>query len=487
MSPSPPSGGVSSRFLLLALFGLFALGNVLVPLFLGKTALAAASAVAACGLLALLWRERSEAVVSWRTLGICCFVAFALLLLGGEGRFFYANEDWQIRDAVLADMAGHPWPFAYLSDGGAQLLRAPIGMYLLPALFGRGAEWALLFANTAVLGLMLALTSTLCPNSRARRIALTVFLAFSGLDVIGNLLAGSAGSFDHLERWAPGLQYSSVITLIFWVPQHAFAGWFCALLYLLHRRGRVSLAAVAATIPLAAIWSPLAVIGALPFVALAALRWLRLIRVRDVAAGALALAAALPALAYIAADAQQVASGINGVAPARWALFLALEVAPFLWIVYRLRAPQRFGIDSLVAAAVMLAAILFFHIGGNGDFAMRASIAPLAVLMAIVIAALTDADWQAHRRMALVVIALFSLGAVTGTAEVVRALRYRPAPAPNCTLPEVWTRQTGVVADIATYLARSDKIPGWLRPEAPALIASRADPVCWARPWKAAR
>ncbi|WP_066799741.1 hypothetical protein [Sphingomonas soli] len=488
MTAGPPQGGISGRILTSALFGLFALGNVLVPVFLGKTMLALVSAVAACGLLVLLWRsDIFGARVSWRVLGVSFAAALILLLLGGEGRLFYANEDWQIRDAVLADLARNPWPFAYQTHVGEQVLRAPLGMYLLPALFGPGAEIALLACNTVLLGLMLALGSLLFPGGRARWIALAVFVAFSGLDLLGNVLAGSAGSFDHLERWAPGLQYSSVLTLIFWVPQHAFAGWFCALLYLLHRRGEVSLGTFAASLPIVAIWSPLAMIGALPLVAWAALRTIRAIGLRDIAAGALALAVSLPALAYIAADAQQVSSGLAVPPLATLALFLALEIAPFVWIVYRLRATGRFGLDSLVLAGVMLALIPFLHIGDNGDFAMRASIAPLAVLAVMVAASLIDTDWAAHRRAGIAAVLLLSLGAVTGVAEVARALRHAPAPPPGCTLPEVWTRQTGVVADIATYLARIHAMPSVLRPQSPVLIVTRATPVCWSHSWKVPR
>ncbi|MBX3565546.1 MAG: hypothetical protein KF730_13335 [Sphingomonas sp.] len=479
--------------LLLALFGLFALDNVLVPVFLGKVAVAAASAVIACGFLALSWRHEraAETRVAWRTLGICLAIACTLLLLGGEGRLFYANEDWQVRDAVLADMARNPWPFAYLTDRGEQVLRAPLGMYLLPALFGRAAEFALLACNTLVLGVMLSLASMLFRGARARRIALAVLLAFSGLDIVGTLLANASGiaSFDHLERWAPPLQYSSVITLIFWVPQHAFAGWFCALLYLLHRRGLVSLGTLAASIPIAAIWSPLAVIGALPLAGWAGVGALRsrALRWSDIGVALAALAATLPALAYIASDAQKLPSGLQAVAPVSLILFLLLEVAPFVWIACRLRATGRFGVDSLILVAVTLALIPFFHIGEGGDFVMRASIAPLAVLAAIVAASLIDTDWRGNRRTAAVIVILLSLGAVTGVAEIARALRYAPAPSPDCTLPEVWTRQTGWVAHISTYLARSEAIPAFLHPQSPVVIVPRIDPICWSRPWKTTR
>ncbi|MBC9034092.1 hypothetical protein IAG41_17020 [Sphingomonas sp. JC676] len=497
---SEPRAGSSTRQLLLVLFALFALSNVLVPVFLGKAGPAAVSAIVACGFLVLLWlgegRIAQRDPVRWRTIGICLAIACALLLLGGEGRLFYANEDWQIRDAVLADMAGHPWPFAYLTGGGEQVLRAPLGMYLLPAIIGRGSrtatDLALLACNTLMLGLLLALASTLFETARARFMAVIVFIAFSGLDIVGTVIANSAGvaSYDHLERWSPPLQYSSVITLIFWVPQHAIAGWFCALLYLLYRRGSMTLGSVAASVPLAAIWSPLAVIGAVPLVAWAGLRAIhgRTLRWTDVATGVAALAVAVPALAYLAADAQQLPSGLRGVRPLTFATFLLLELFPSLWILYRLRAPHRLGFDTLVLVTAMLVLIPLFHIGAGDDFAMRVSIVPLAVLVALLASSLTEADAQIPRPTGIAIAILLSLGAITGTAEVWRALRLAAAPPPLCSLPSAWVRQSGRIGDISTYLARTSAMPGWLHQDMPTLIDPGADPRdCWSRPWKATR
>jgi hypothetical protein len=497
---SKSQGGFSTRQFLLALFALFALSNVLVPAFLGKAGPAAMSAIVAFGFLALLWLgERRIAQgdpVRWRPIGICLAISCALLLLGGEGRLFYANEDWQIRDAVLADMAEHPWPFAYLTGGVEQVLRAPLGMYLLPAIIGRGsqtaADLALLACNTLMLGMLLSLASTLFETARARCIALVVFIAFSGLDIVGTLLANSAGvaSFDHLERWSPPLQYSSVLTLIFWVPQHAIAGWFCALLYLLYRRGSIALGSLAASLPLVAIWSPLAVIGAVPLVAWAGVRAIhgRTLRWADVATGVVALAVAIPALVYLAADAQQLPSGLRGARPLQFVTFLLLELLPSLWILYRLRAPFRFGFDTLAVVTAMLVLIPLFHIGAGDDFVMRASIAPLAVLLVLLASSLTEADCHIPRPTGIAITILLSLGAVTGVAEVARAVRLAAAPPPLCSLPSAWVRQTGRIGDISTYLARTSAMPAWLHPDGPALIDPGADPRdCWSRPWKATR
>lgn len=58
------------------------------------------------------------------TLMTCFLVALGLLLLSGEGRFFYANVDWQVRFAVLRDMGINPWPFVYTTRPDPDLRRS---------------------------------------------------------------------------------------------------------------------------------------------------------------------------------------------------------------------------------------------------------------------------------------------------------------------------------------------------------------------------
>ena len=247
---------------------------------------------------------------------------------------------------------------------------------------------------------------------------------------------------------------------------------------------------LAASVPVAAIWSPLAIIGAVPLVAWAGLRSLhgRKLRWTDIAIAFAALVLALPALAYLAADAQQVPSGLRSVRPLSLAAFLLLEVAPFLWIACRLAGTRRFGADTVIVAAAMLAILPFFHVGDGADLVMRASIAPRAVLAGATIAGLIQTDWRTHRATVAIAALLLSLGAVTGAAELARARRYAPAPQPPSPLPQVWHRQTGWVADISTYLARIEAMPAFVRPQAPGLVDGRtANANCWSRPWKTPR
>ena len=93
---------------------------------------------------------------------ILCFslaISFALCLLGGEARIFFANSDWLIRDAIINDLVSQPWPFVYELNGSFFVVRAPLAMYMLPAAIGKiygvyAAHLALLAQNTVLFALI---------------------------------------------------------------------------------------------------------------------------------------------------------------------------------------------------------------------------------------------------------------------------------------------------------------------------------------------
>lgn len=425
---------------------------------------------------------------------LCCIgVAALLLLLSGEGRFFYANIDWQVRFAVLRDLQSNPWPFVYPGADGGLLLRAPIAMFLLPAVIGKAAgpaaaDIALLVQNALLIGTMLALGSMLFDGRRARWIALALFLVFSGLDAIGRLLVHGSLS-DHLEHWAY-LQFSSTITLLFWVPQHALAGWVGALGFLLWRSGRIALAPWLTLMPLAALWSPLGLAGGLPFVALAGLRSLlsRSLRPADILLPALATLLSIPSLLYLSAGAGDgVGLHIVPLPPAQWGLFELLEVGIYALPLLFAAPAGRFGRDSLLLAILCLLAAPFIQVGWSIDFMMRASICALAILAVLTAEALLTVP---RLRVWLAVVLL--AGSVTGWHEITRALLHPAAPAVRCNLVTAWDFQAlelgmRVAGDPpspkGTYLAPLGGLPRIIRPAHPAPV--RADPPghCWDGHW----
>jgi hypothetical protein len=491
-----PARGIAIPWIAAALIGLFAFDNILLGAFLGK--LTPFVAILGAGgillLLTLLVRAepRHAAVdrISVATLLTCFAIAACLFVVGGEGRFLYANFDWQVRDAVLGDMGHNPWPFAYAVDGTAYVLRAPVGMYLVPALLGgvsqTARDLALLASNSVMLGLLLALGGSLFER-RSRWIALLVFVLFSGLDIVGTQIVVSNGgyaSFDHLERWMAMMQYSSAITQILWVPQHAMAGWAAAVLYLLWRREMLSPAFLISVIPLSALWSPLALLGTIPFALFAGIR---LTVARKLSASLIGVAVvsviiAAPGLLYLTTDAGKVVSGFQAFALLHYVLFILFEVGLYLLLVWSRRAEVALDKASFAIVAGSLLLMPLYHIGSGEDFMMRASIMPLA-LLAYFVAQCVTLDYRASRsRIALMLVLAF--GAVTGLKEVTRAVRNQPAPPPQCTLVDVWTQQGERIEPINIYVARATALPAFIQPRTPALVQPSKDhKPCWKRPW----
>lgn len=502
--PAPARAGllaspVDPAHLLAGLTLLMGMGNLLLLPFLGVSspwlfALTGAGLAAVCIGLARLPIAARERWPTLATLLACFAVAILLFALGGQGRFFYANPDWQVREAVLADMIRAPWPFVYVARGEMEVLRAPIGMYLAPALAGklwglRAADIALLVQNALVLAPLLALASMLLATTRARLAALAVVLAFSGMDVIGQALADPSRLWPlsgHIDNWA-GIQYSATLTLAFWVPQHALVGWLGAMCFLLWRAGRLPLAGFLAPLPLVALWSPLGLIGTMPFALHAGVSALlrRAIAPRDILLPAAALAASLAALAYLKADAGDVGLRLYAIAPLTYAIFQALEVLPFLTAAWLLGGARLHGRVTLAIVAAVLILIPFVQIGENVDLMMRGSIPALAIL-ALIVAQLLQAPRAApgtlRHRWRIVLIVALAIGAVTPARELLRAAAYRPAPPPGCSFFKSWDISYASFGK-STYLAELAALPGPLRPRAPAVLPPAEPARCYDRPW----
>ncbi|MCJ2037278.1 hypothetical protein [Methylobacterium sp. J-068] len=402
--------------------------------------------------------------------------ALALCLLGGETHLFFANDDWLIRDAVLRDLVAEPWPVGYRYKGDDTLLRAPLGMYLTPALVGkilglRAAHGALLVQNTLLFGgLFYGFARTVRPLRRSLAV-LAVFLLLSGWDVLGRMLLGRPLSFgSHLEQWVSDLQFSAHVTQLFWVPNHAASGWAFVGAYLLRQRGALDTSSLIVVFGLCVFWSPLSMMGALPFLILAVLteRWSMLARPRAVTAVALAGLGLIPVALYLKADAARVAHGWRDLDPVfvvGYGLFLLLELLPFVAI---LLVGRGFGIDAvyrdgrspghseatarwtLPLALGLLLVVPLYQLGST-DFVMRASIPALALLALRVGAVAVSA---AGARRAVVVLVL-ALGAVTPLYEIGRALSRRAFAISDCSLLQAAGRPPND-GPLYHYVARLD-------------------------------
>lgn len=472
--------------LIALLGGWLAFDNILLWRFLGLVSTGIAVLLALLAGALAVWAARRMPDrgdgPTLRLLAIATGVALVLFVLGGEGRFLYATTDWQVRGAVLRDLALNPWPFVYDVAPAPQLLRAPLGMYLAPAAVGQvggqyAAELALLVQNSLILALVLGLGATLFPTTRARWIALAIFIGFSGLDAFGQVLAGQPIHMNP-ERWSLAV-YSAHLTQIFWVPPHCLAGWIGALLYLLWRDGRLSLAGFLAPLPLLALWSPLALIGLMPFAAHAGIEALRLrtLRPATVLAPAAASLVALPALLYLATGSDAVGGGAATLPLHQYLVFEICEVGIYLLALWCIGRDTRFGGTTLAIVTLVLLAIPYGQIGQSNDFTMRASIPALAILAVAIADQLAKAPPPGKRLWWNLLVAGLAIGAITPAFEAWRAITLPRAPHIRCSYFGV------VPGGYMTYVAPLARAPAPIAPRHPAMVRPNDRQPCWDGPW----
>jgi hypothetical protein len=480
---------IRGQWLVVGLFSWFILNQFLLLLFLGigNISLWGAGGLLACGLLFLVHRAKMDlgAIPLSRLLLLFAF-ALSLYMLGGEGRFFYANIDWQVRDAVLRDMTINAWPFVYLADGRPpELLRAAIGFFLVPSLaakaYGeRAGEIALLLQNALLLTALLGLGSTLFGDFRQRAIALFVVTLFSGADFVMELIV--SGRLDnHLEFGVPILQYSSHITQAFWVPQHAFAGWVGALMVLLSHRKMIPLWILLAMVPLTALWSPLPLIGIMPFIAYLAIDFLRnrQLTISDFTLPVLSVLLVLPAFIYLSAAPDVVGFNLAAVPAAVWFLFILVECTLWLFPLLAWRRGPYFGL--LVVATVVLLALPFMRVGWSIDLMMRGSIPALAILSVAAADAIANRELLLERRLWL--IGALALGSVTGSHEISRALTEPTSPRGSCSFYGAWDVSFKNYPK-GSHLAPLDRVPASIRPNNPQRVRVNDPAPCWKGEWR---
>ena len=392
-------------------------------------------------------------------------IALLWVVLGGGGHLVYANQDWVVRDAVLVDLSRDHWPVSYHVDGHHLLLRAPIGYFLPAAVVGqlwgiRIAEQALLAWTVTGVSLTFAMLLRDRPSLRSAMIRIVIFIAFSGMDIVGTLAHYNPhGLGDHLEWWAFLFQYSSQTTQLFWVPNHALPGWLAIAWLLGQEPNRLSTTTAALFVLFAPLWSPLTAIGIAPIVAVAMIRRLwheRLAaRVRSLVDWRMLVplvVCAVLVFPYLLAGSDTVASGLNSqvrwvgedIVP-RYIEFILFEFVGFAILLVAVR-PR----DPLLWAAIAVLLVLpIKRFGPYNDLAMRASI-PALTLLAVELGRWlsTSGAFLLHRRKFIVAILLLAIGAVTPFMEFARVF-IRPAwPLDERSSVVDVTRGTHYLADV---------------------------------------
>ncbi len=359
------------------------------------------------------------ATIAWLLLG-----ALVPLVLTGVGGLLHQTSDWVKHNAMLLALLEQPWPPAVATDTQIFQLSYNIAWYL-PAIFlGKLAGWTA--ANFFLLAYSACgLAALIFLSARATGAGLltvyAVFIAFSGLDALGEFLIGHLTSLSSAslviqedEWWAAAFQYSGTVTQLYYVPHQALSGWLVTVLLLIGIRSGLAWPALAFCGPASFLWAPWVTIGLIPIGLYFAVREVFMAAFgkalfpsgRPVPELAAYLSAAAVSFALVVYYSTRFAvaetdftppprgyleftPGIDYFSGAKfamvYALFIAIEIGALLaiclWILRDAR--DRLFAELLLVAAAVLLVLPAFRYGYFNDLTMRASIPALFLLVLV--------------------------------------------------------------------------------------------------------
>lgn len=397
--------------------------------------------------------------ISRRSLFITFIIVLLWVVLSGIGGVAFQNPDLHARNAIFHDLINYNWPVKYntypTDSSITYTLTYYIGFWLPAALVGKIAGWQA--ANIAlyiwsVLGIMLAIL-LLSTRIKLSPIIITLLLVFfSGMDGLGvflrmlalpsnNILPTLWPPIQQLEWWAPGFQYSSFTTLLFWVFNQAIPVWLCMAL-LITAEDRKYLLVIWS---ICCFFAPFPALGMFPYVILKMakrlfnpenIRETLEIRLKDtlLMRGLSDLRSQLTAeniigggfillitFFYFSTNIHASEEAVNNLPLNNWILypfFLILE-GLLLWFLFK--ANNKWNLNWYLSGALFLV-IPFIKIGSGQDFCLRASIPTLFMLMLWSAEMLSSP--RSQTRTFLVI--LLCIGAITPIYEINRSI-YRTA------------------------------------------------------------
>ncbi|MDD2920683.1 MAG: hypothetical protein PHQ36_00205 [Anaerolineales bacterium] len=344
------------------------------------------------------------------------------VLLSGVGGYAFQNWDHHWRNAVFRDLINYDFPVIYSSParGPVKALVYYMGYWLPSALAGKLFGWSaanlFLFLWTWLGAALTAAHISLKIKTSALKASL-LLVFFSGMDALGVALRPSDyptlfPPVQHLEVWADKLQYSSFTTQLFWTFNQAVPAWLCIMLVLSSKKIHIKILAWS----LCFFFAPLISVGLLPYLLIELSRDLKNV-FKSLRFDALLASTAIAAVSYLyfSSNAAAQQRGFQTLAIKDVLMFFLLE-GGILWLVL---APRLWRDPRWALTGILLFAAPFIRIGSGGDFAMRASIAPLFYLMLAGGEALFQTAPPRALRAALCVILV--IGALTPMYEMNRS------------------------------------------------------------------
>jgi hypothetical protein len=318
--------------------------------------------------------------------------------------------------------------------------------------------------------------------------SVTVLLVFGGLNVIWRIVVTMVlhqpdlliDNTVPLDQWHPYLQYSSSITQFFWVPNHALPGWWVALLLLLLNQFEIDLAVLGVSVAGLVIWSPLAILPAVPVaLAIVADKLPRTLLSMRTWLGVATGAAFLPVVVYVVAGAATIPHGVLYARPdfpAYYLVFVLIQL-PALMFVASMRKNLKAELQRpFWVSGVILLLLPFFHFGPGNDLVMRGSIATL-VIVAFCFAEVLFGAKRPRRLDYLVGLSILVIGCFPAVAEFARAIRTPAFRISSCTvMEEARALRAGMPTN---YVVAAKAMPAWLVPAPSHWPPETASRTCW--------
>lgn len=390
--------------------------------------------------------NRNELIVSTLAAGLWTFSSGVW-----TGPFGRAGDWWDARDDILSTLTSHTWPVTHLfqSNDYPATIRHYLSFYLPGSAVGKlfGGNLSItLFATglwmTFGLGLVFYMVLRYMRFLGKRRyLVIPVFMFFSGLDIIGGRINGIVGlrpqyilNGGHIEWWVPEFQYSSFTTALHWVPHHAISGWLGTMIVLRIFEQKKHYAFLPLLVAAMFLWSTFTAVGVALVIAMQTIQHLHLnemlAEVRRILPSIILSAITVLLLSmYLLAGTSDIAKfpifsqsaynafGFDGPSQILrdYLLFIGLEVGVYLVLLYFILRRHR---HELIIVALVLCLIPLYRISIYNDWAMRASIPPLLLLMLLIARGLfqpSNSRNSLFLRLCLVVV--FLLGSATPLYE----------------------------------------------------------------------
>lgn len=336
---------------------------------------------------------------------IVCAVGMAWAAFGGGSHFVYANHDWIVRDAVLADLTHTDWPPSYeYRDGAHYLLRSAIGFFLPVAALGKvlGTEFleTLVFAWTAI-GTCLFLLLLPLPARPGTRlfVALAILIFFSGMDVLGTLITtGEWPIFPLRIEWWTSFSYSSLTGQLMWAPNHTLPLWISTALFYRHWKHDNFVPFLCLLVPVLPLLTPFALVGLAPFFLLMLVARLR----SGLGIGQIPVPALLVGIVIGGLILRILTLDIDAISMSAPIVTAANDSSRFLtsYVVFTLMEFAILGLvllpalghsrGLLVVALVVLATLPFGFFGPSNDMLLRVSVPSLTIMAILSMRVLTD-------------------------------------------------------------------------------------------------